>query len=141
MSVSLFVCIQINVKTTESIGPKFCVGPHVTPGEVNEWTKIQKFVLKCFIFVKNIMKSANFFCFCFKMYKEKMVTDKATIKSWKPSIPKSEQNWMLITYIDKKTQAATKNLFVRLILKKHFKFQRWTQVTKTSKKSLLNNLF
>ena len=31
---------------------------------------------------KNIMKSAKFFCFCFVLYKEKMLTDKTTIKSW-----------------------------------------------------------
>jgi len=48
---------------------------------------------------KNIMKSANFFCFVFYCTKRKMRTDKATIKSWnrgkveieeKPSIFKTE---------------------------------------------------
>ena len=43
--------------------------------------------LKLFIFVnfgnarKNIMKSANFFCFGFIQYKEKTLRDKATVKS------------------------------------------------------------
>ena len=31
----LSVCFySINVKTAEPIGPKFCVGPHMTPGRV-----------------------------------------------------------------------------------------------------------
>jgi len=36
LSVRLY---PINVKTAEPIGPKFCVGPHVTPGKVYEWSK------------------------------------------------------------------------------------------------------
>ena len=33
----LGVCLySINVKTTEPIGPKFCVGHYVTPGKVYE---------------------------------------------------------------------------------------------------------
>ena len=41
LSVCLFVCLfvclyPLNVKTAEPIGPKFCVGPHVTPGKVYE---------------------------------------------------------------------------------------------------------
>ena len=41
LSVCLFVCLfvclyPINVKTAEPIGPKFCVGYHVTPGKVYE---------------------------------------------------------------------------------------------------------
>ena len=37
---SLSVCLcPINVKTAEPIGPKFFVGPHVTPGKVYEWSK------------------------------------------------------------------------------------------------------
>ena len=36
----LFVCLYpINVKTAEPIGPKFFVGPHVTPTKVYEWSK------------------------------------------------------------------------------------------------------
>jgi len=35
----LFVCLYpINVKTAEPIRPKFCVGPHVVPGKVYEWS-------------------------------------------------------------------------------------------------------
>jgi len=45
------VCLYpINVKTAEPIGPKFCVGPHVTPGKVYEWSNPQTFfvvVLYC----------------------------------------------------------------------------------------------
>ena len=37
LSVCLSVCLYpINVKTAEPIGPKFFVGPHVTPGKVYE---------------------------------------------------------------------------------------------------------
>ena len=47
-----------------------------------------RLVFKSFLFLKifenaqkNILKSANFFCFCFLLYKEKLFRDKATIKS------------------------------------------------------------
>ena len=76
------------VKTAEPIRPKFDVGPHVTPGKVYEWSKFQKFVFKSFMFLqnfenaqKNIMKSQTFFVLFVILYKEKMLTDKATIKS------------------------------------------------------------
>ena len=37
------VCLYpINVKTAKLIGPKFCVGPHMTPGKIYEWSKFQK---------------------------------------------------------------------------------------------------
>ena len=37
LSVYLSVCMYpINVIKAEPIVPKFCVGPHVTPGKVNE---------------------------------------------------------------------------------------------------------
>ena len=43
--VCLFVCLYpINVKTAEPIGPKFCVGHHVTTGKVYESSKFQIFV-------------------------------------------------------------------------------------------------
>jgi len=80
----LFVCLcPINVKTAEPIGAKFCVSPHNTP---KKWSNFQNFVHKSFYFVKiwkcakNTMKSASFFIFI--LYKEKMLTDKGTIKSW-----------------------------------------------------------
>ena len=38
---------------------------------------------------KNIMKSANFCCHCFTLYKEKMLTDRATNKSWNQSLAQS----------------------------------------------------
>ena len=41
-SVCLFVFLYpINVKTAEPIGPKFCVGHHVTTGKVYESSKFQ----------------------------------------------------------------------------------------------------
>ena len=48
---TLLVCLSvrlsfrlylINVKKAEPIGPKFCVGPDVTPGKVYEWLKFKK---------------------------------------------------------------------------------------------------
>jgi len=34
-AILISVCLYlINVKTAELIGPKFCVGPHMTPGKV-----------------------------------------------------------------------------------------------------------
>ena len=39
------VCLySINIKTAEQIGPKFCVGPHVTPGKVYEESKFAFFI-------------------------------------------------------------------------------------------------
>ena len=40
----LFVCFYVsnNVKTAEPIGPKFCVGHHVTPGKIYDWSKFKK---------------------------------------------------------------------------------------------------
>ena len=38
----LSVCLHpINVKTAEPIGPKFCVGPYMTPGKFYERSKYQ----------------------------------------------------------------------------------------------------
>ena len=49
LSVSLsFLLYKKNVETAESIGPKFCVGPHMTPRKVCGGTKLQKFVFKSF---------------------------------------------------------------------------------------------
>ena len=38
----------INVKTAKPIGPKFCVEPHMTPGKVYGFLKLQKIVSKRF---------------------------------------------------------------------------------------------
>ena len=59
---------------------KFCVGPIMTPWKV--YAQNYKNVCpKVLIFENartNIIKSANFFvCYCFKFYKEKMLTDRA----------------------------------------------------------------
>ena len=70
LSVFLSVCMYlINVITPEPIGPKFCVGPRMTPGKVKGCLKLYKLVSKSFFDFwkilkmrkKNIMKSANLF--------------------------------------------------------------------------------
>ena len=95
---SLSVCLfTINVKKAELIGPKFCVGPKWPQG------RFMNLCLKIFIFVKfwkcakkNIMKSADFFCFI--LYKEKMFRDKATIKSWNRRWARSTINLSVIYF-------------------------------------------
>ena len=79
-AVCLSVCI-INVRTAETIGPKFCVGPHMILGQVYGCSKLQKLCLKFLNFwlkFKNawkiIIKPANFYCFCFILYKEKKLS-------------------------------------------------------------------
>ena len=47
--VCLSVCIQY-VKTAKPIGPKFCVGPHITPGKVYWPSKLNKKLLKKYKF-------------------------------------------------------------------------------------------
>ena len=49
----------------------------------------KKFLSKIFDFCKilkilekNMIKSAKYFCYCFIWYKEKVLTDSATVKSW-----------------------------------------------------------
>ena len=84
--IFLSACLYpINVKTAELIGPKFCVGSHMTPGKVQGCSKLQKFVFKSFWFLlnlknarKNICKSTNFFVIDLKC--TKMLTDRST--SW-----------------------------------------------------------
>ena len=51
----------INVKTAEPIAPKFCVGPHVTPGEVYECSKFQKISLNQNSIVIKFWKCTIFF--------------------------------------------------------------------------------
>jgi len=68
----LFVCIQINVKTAEPIGTKFCVGHQLTPGKVYEWSKFLKI---CFENPQFILENTQTFLFLFyNVYKEKMFT-------------------------------------------------------------------
>ena len=75
VSVCLFVSNK--VKTVEPIGPKFVVGPRVTPSKVYGWMNFQKFHLNKIRFrkfwksTKFILKSANFLFFCFTMYSER----------------------------------------------------------------------
>ena len=62
----LFVCLAVclypmNVKTAELIGPKFCVGPYVTPGKVMKDKNVKNLCLKVFYFVK-FWKCAKIFC-------------------------------------------------------------------------------
>ena len=69
--VCMFLLIQKNVKTAEPIGPKFCVGPHVTPGKGYEWSKFQKFVFKsffCFEILKMREKNEIRKLCCFVLY-------------------------------------------------------------------------
>ena len=79
LSVCLSVCwYPINVKTAESIGPKFFVGPHVTTGKVHKWSKFQIFVSikirsslnfwKFWKSTKFFVKTRELFLFCFTMY-------------------------------------------------------------------------
>ena len=91
LSVCLFVCLYpINIKTAGLTDrAQFFVGPHMTPGNVYGCSKLKNLCTKVFDFCKRlknnekyILKSANFFCCCFILYKENMLTDKATIKSW-----------------------------------------------------------
>ena len=94
--VCLFVCsYPINVKTAEPIGPKFCVGPYMTPGKVYGKIKISKIIQQNSIFIKFwklpnfFIKFANFLSLFHNTYKEKMLTIK--IESgretpWKPGL-------------------------------------------------------
>ena len=78
--MGVWLCVSfypMNVKTAELIGPKFCVGPHMTPGKVYGWSKFQKLFYTNLIFIK-FWKYNNFFynirklyCFCFKTYKKR----------------------------------------------------------------------
>ena len=101
----LYVCLYpINVKTAEPIRPKFCVWPHVTPGRFMNDQNFQNLCFKVLYFCK-ILKSAKKynkirnFLFCFILYKEKMLTDKATIKGCKMDAkrPKSPVTYIWVT--------------------------------------------
>ena len=83
----LSVCLYpINVKTAEPIGPKICVGPCMTcrKGFINAQSYIKlfpKFIsMREKIFLKNLRNFLVIFV-CFILYKEKMLTDRATLKS------------------------------------------------------------
>ena len=77
----LGVCLFVSSKRWKRLN-KFCVGPHITPGKVNEWSKYQKLASGKCRFLLNFKnppkffftKSANFFVFCFvyNVYKEKI---------------------------------------------------------------------
>ena len=77
----------IKVKNPKPIGLKFCVRPRMIPGKVYGCPELQKVVLlSIFVkFKKCAKKSVKirelFFCYCFILYKEKMLTDRSTIKS------------------------------------------------------------
>ena len=68
--------------------PKFCVGPHVAPGKVYGQSDFKYVIfLKLFNFVKFLKCAKKYYEIrklkikTFYTYKEKMLTDKATIKS------------------------------------------------------------
>ena len=72
MSVYLRACLS---DCLYPIGPKFFVGPHMTTGNVNGWSKFQKLASNKIRFSENLknswnffIKSANFFCFCLTIY-------------------------------------------------------------------------
>ena len=44
----MFFFVSINVKTSEPIRTKFCVGPHVTPGKVYGPSNLKYVILECF---------------------------------------------------------------------------------------------
>ena len=77
----LSVCLYpINVKTTEPTGPKFCMRPHMTPGKVYGCSKLQKVESKSFKFLKIrkiILINPRTFLYSFKLYKEKLLKDRA----------------------------------------------------------------
>ena len=80
----LSVCLySINVKMTELIGPKFCVGLHMTPGKVYGWSKFSKIRLQKIRFPLNFKNPRNFFfinpptilfCFVLQCIQIKMFT-------------------------------------------------------------------
>ena len=43
--VIVFVCLLVNIKTAELIGPKFFVGPHMTPGKACGTSKLKNLFL------------------------------------------------------------------------------------------------
>ena len=66
VSGCLFVCLcPINVRTAKPIGPKFCVGPHMTPGKIygkSKFRKSTKFLFKIrktFLFVLQFIQIEN----------------------------------------------------------------------------------
>ena len=52
---------SINDKTIIPIGPKFCVGLHLTPEKVNGWSKFQKIASNKIWFELNFWNPRNFF--------------------------------------------------------------------------------
>ncbi len=59
--VCLYVCLcPINVKTSEPIRPKFCVGSRVIPGKVYGWPNFQKFKNFCQISSLNRVQNRGF---------------------------------------------------------------------------------
>ena len=83
LSVCLFVCLYpINVKKAKPIGPKFLWDLAWPQGRFMNDQNFKHLCLKFFIFEnarKKFSKLANFFLI---LYKEKILKDKATIKSW-----------------------------------------------------------
>ena len=65
--------------------PKFCVGPHLTLGNNQNFKHLCLKVFCCKILKmreKILWNQLKKFMFFFILYKDKMLTDKATIKSW-----------------------------------------------------------
>ena len=65
------VCVYpINIKTAQPIGPKFCVGPPMIYNFVKFKNAPKKFE-----------NPQTYFCYCVVLYNEKMLTDRAKLKS------------------------------------------------------------
>ena len=60
-----------NVKTHEPIGPKFCVGPHLTPGRVINNQNLKKFASNKIGFLKILI---FFLVLFYNVSKEKIFT-------------------------------------------------------------------
>ena len=106
--LSMFVCLYpTNVKTTEPIGPKFCVEPQMTPGKVYGCSKLQKCVSKSFLFFVKFWKCAKKY-YSFVIAPREDAHRWALIKKWnrrcRPKSPKS-----LVYYISTSKLHSTKH--------------------------------
>ena len=90
------VCLcPINVKTAEPIGQKLCVGPHMTPGNVYEWSKLASNKIRFSLNFENPQKKLwnprTLFVLFYNVYKEKMVSIEIEKEApWNPSKNKSQ---------------------------------------------------
>ena len=103
LSVCLCVCLYpINVKTTEQIGRKFCVEPHMTPRKVYEWSKFQKFASIKIGFSKNSKSTKIYFKIrelnCFFSYKLQWSKRKIFNRRWTQPIKLNTRKELRLTF-------------------------------------------